>query len=539
MQLHLNPSTEAATTPVRGVQILRGAWLLSRPVALLMVVLFTPRQLWAQGADSEVRLDQLSPAPAGSPFTRSVGPHESLDDAIAYALRLDTDYLNRPLETQVTRGGEEVGAESLNPVAHALLLHLGASLTPFDWLQFELGAPFAAFEQGDDEFRGQVGQALEAGSPGIGDIRLGALFRPYESQAFDFTAGVRGWAPTGSPGAYMSGDDRFFRIEALLGVAGEASVLTYGCTFGIAPLFFTGRDGDRLAASCGFAFQVAPTLSVGVEPHVAAFTFSAPGESSANTPGLDEADLALQIEPLASMRFAFAGFSVGLAGGPGFGGAPATPDGRFVLTLGYSDRGDAAPAPVIKDRDLDGLSDEEDACPDEAGPKARKGCPAPVDLDGDNIVDDEDACPEERGASFEDPRANGCPDTDNDRRANPLDACPEEPSDNEDGCPTFARLSEEGFTLTPALQFTGRSTELPEGAAEALAEVVRTVRANPDLPTLEVRVGGKGATTSVNKKRGLAVRNALKELNLSDSRFKLVLDKKQPGGGVTIGFVSP
>lgn len=44
------------------------------------------------------------------------------------------------------------------------------------------------------------------------------------------------------------------------------------------------------------------------------------------------------------------------------------------------------------DRDKDGIIDEEDACPDEWGPKEFQGCP---DRDGDKIIDKEDQCPDE------------------------------------------------------------------------------------------------------------------------------------------------
>src|SRR5262249_31084534 len=63
------------------------------------------------------------------------------------------------------------------------------------------------------------------------------------------------------------------------------------------------------------------------------------------------------------------------------------------------------------DRDQDGVTDAQDACPDVAGIKtsdpATNGCPG--DTDGDTIRDDKDACPKEKGAPDPDPRQNGCP----------------------------------------------------------------------------------------------------------------------------------
>ena len=64
--------------------------------------------------------------------------------------------------------------------------------------------------------------------------------------------------------------------------------------------------------------------------------------------------------------------------------------------------------PVQSDRDLDGISDDTDGCPDVYGAPP-SGCPPqqppPPDRDYDGVRDDLDACPDQ-GA----PTANGCPD---------------------------------------------------------------------------------------------------------------------------------
>jgi outer membrane protein OmpA-like peptidoglycan-associated protein len=69
--------------------------------------------------------------------------------------------------------------------------------------------------------------------------------------------------------------------------------------------------------------------------------------------------------------------------------------------------------PPPKDEDGDGIADEKDACPKEAGPAnedpAKNGCPPPKDTDGDTIVDPEDACPKDPGDPNPDPKKNGCP----------------------------------------------------------------------------------------------------------------------------------
>ena len=81
------------------------------------------------------------------------------------------------------------------------------------------------------------------------------------------------------------------------------------------------------------------------------------------------------------------------------------------------------------DSDGDGIKDSEDSCPDDPGSRATGGCP---DGDGDGIVDNKDECPTEAGlVSF-----SGCPDSDGDGIADKDDACPNEAgSKAQRGCP--------------------------------------------------------------------------------------------------------
>ena len=87
----------------------------------------------------------------------------------------------------------------------------------------------------------------------------------------------------------------------------------------------------------------------------------------------------------------------------------------------------------LKDRDNDGIVNEEDQCPDVAGPLENKGCPW-KDSDGDRILDKDDECPNEAGPQ----ENNGCPwkDTDADGILDKDDACPDVPGTIEhNGCP--------------------------------------------------------------------------------------------------------
>ncbi len=82
-----------------------------------------------------------------------------------------------------------------------------------------------------------------------------------------------------------------------------------------------------------------------------------------------------------------------------------------------------------KDTDGDGISDEDDGCPTEAGPASTNGCP---DKDGDGVADKMDACPDVAGLAA----LSGCPDADGDGIADKDDKCPAEKGSKElMGCP--------------------------------------------------------------------------------------------------------
>jgi len=72
----------------------------------------------------------------------------------------------------------------------------------------------------------------------------------------------------------------------------------------------------------------------------------------------------------------------------------------------------------IKDKDKDGIADDQDNCPEEAGPVLTNGCP---DKDGDGIADKNDQCPDIAGTKA----LNGCPDKDGDGIADNNDKCPD------------------------------------------------------------------------------------------------------------------
>jgi hypothetical protein len=521
-------------------------------VGTLGGLLLLPASAAAQGADSHLRIDQLQPSSAFSPFTRAEGPHYEFDEGIEYAFRVTGDYMWNPLVSELVTEGSDETTDEVALVSHAMLLHVQAALVPVHWLNLGLAVPFALFETGDPNLQ-EVDpsstvvntDSKQPGEAGIGDGRLSVLFRPHTSDELDMSLGGRFLFPFGFKQAYMGRQDTFLRMEVVVAAAGEADSLMWGCTAGIAPLFFAGRDGDRLALSCAGHFNATPMFSFGLEPHFAMFTFAAkgkrldwaPGFGESEPPGQQESAIAFQLEPLAAGRFHLSGFSVGVAAGPGIGNAPGTAGVRALLTVGYAGLGE----PVVEekppdDSDLDGIPDDYDECPKEAGPEDRNGCPAEQDLDGDGIIEG-DACPEQAGASYDDPEANGCPDRDNDRFADPVDPCPLEPGPRTEGCPKYARLrGVDGpgavrFRVDPPIQFKKRSSKLSKREIETLREIVATMRANPKLEQISITVGAKRAKQKLTDARAKAILIILSEDQDFDSnRYEVVIGEDLQGG---------
>ncbi|RLJ62419.1 outer membrane protein OmpA-like peptidoglycan-associated protein [Lacinutrix venerupis] len=84
-----------------------------------------------------------------------------------------------------------------------------------------------------------------------------------------------------------------------------------------------------------------------------------------------------------------------------------------------------------KDKDKDGINDDEDACPELFGTFETNGCP---DTDKDGVIDTEDLCPNDYGPST----MRGCPDNDGDGTPDKYDKCPKVKGEIEDdGCPVF------------------------------------------------------------------------------------------------------
>lgn len=476
-----------------------------------------------------VRLDPAQPAAPESAFFRADGPHEGRPDGdVEFAFGVGFEYAKDPLRGV---GIDEAGGERVlaSLVDHAVFTRLGASITPVRWMSFDLSIPFALYETGDARTATYGGQRVTPpASQGVGDPRVGLRLRPVDTQAFDLLIGGRVWAPIGTSSAYLS--DHRLRAEADLGASGELERVLYGCTVSVSPGFFLDRDGDRVAASCGVHAKLTPALSIGLEPSFALFR---------DVDQAGEAGTQLLVEPLAAARLKAGGFRLAVGGGPGFGGAPGTAQVRLLLNVAYE--GSASPdtaAVRVADRDLDEIPDGEDACPEEAGPRAknkeRNGCPA-QDRDADGVRDHDDYCPDRPGIPYADAKANGCPDGDNDDAPDTIDECPSEPGNPPTYCPKYARLAGGTFKITPAIEF--RDATLTPSSVAAIEEIAATMRANPKYEQVSISLGTKGVRPALSDLRAQQLILIFRAGNLDSNRYEVVLRDDVRGGVVQARLV--
>jgi OmpA-OmpF porin, OOP family len=167
----------------------------------------------------------------------------------------------------------------------------------------------------------------------------------------------------------------------------------------------------------------------------------------------------------------------------------------------------APPMITKKDTDNDGIVDDEDECPNEAGTAALKGCP---DKDGDGIADKNDNCPDKAGVA----KYNGCPvpDSDGDGINDEEDKCVNQAgvaryqgcpipdgdgdgiNDEEDKCPTVPGVREEQgcpkieAEVIKKIEYAAKNIYFATGSAKLLAksnkglnDVAKIISENPGV----------------------------------------------------------
>jgi hypothetical protein len=186
--------------------------------------------------------------------------------------------------------------------------------------------------------------------------------------------------------------------------------------------------------------------------------------------------------------------------------------------------------PKISDRDMDGIPDAMDKCPDQAedfdGYEDTDGCPDP-DNDGDGILDVNDKCPNQAedfdGYQDED----GCPDVDNDGDGilDVDDKCPNAKEtfngyQDTDGCPDEAPLY---FPMAWINFKFGTSEIVGADPIPVLEEVARIMNEHPDVQ-VEIdghtdNIGSDDANMALGLKRAQSVKQYLVNKGISGDRL--------------------
>jgi len=134
----------------------------------------------------------------------------------------------------------------------------------------------------------------------------------------------------------------------------------------------------------------------------------------------------------------------------------------------------------VPDTDNDGINDEDDKCPSLAGTFKYQGCPVP-DTDGDGINDENDKCPNDKGYA----RYQGCgiPDTDNDGVNDEEDKCPSVAGlASNSGCPEIEKKVIERINYAAkSIQFATGSAKILPASFKSLDEVVAIMKSDNTL----------------------------------------------------------
>lgn len=183
----------------------------------------------------------------------------------------------------------------------------------------------------------------------------------------------------------------------------------------------------------------------------------------------------------------------------------------------------APPPPIVaeevKDTDNDGIPDNIDACPTEAGPKTLNGCP---DRDGDGIADKDDACPDQAGPVA----LNGCPDRDGDGVPDKDDKCPTlaGPASN-NGCPIVKEEVKKRIDeAAKSIYFVTNGDKLEKRSFPALNKILTELKNDNDLKAdIEGHtdnVGKDEYNQGLSERRAQAVVNWLTQNGIEASRLK-------------------
>lgn len=334
-------------------------------------------------------------------------------------------YSYRPLVLR-NADGEILRSLVDDRLAGSFLISMGM----FDWLTVGVEVPATLWQTGVSLDATGVDQGLA--SAGLGDIRVSVKLTVLRQEKHHISMAlvVPLTLPSGDDGAFLGSESVTAMPTLALSRSLADDLLLLAINLG-SWIQGAASYGD-LEVGHEFFYRVGAKLNLGprwsiLGECVGGARLESIGKNKPKETPL-EFLVATQIHAPGDLHFSLGG-AVGTL--PGWG----TPNARAFFGLSWS--------PREHDRDEDGLADDQDRCPDEAGPRENDGCPL-TDKDSDGLTDDRDRCPEQPGPV----ENNGCPwgDKDADGVKDNLDRCPDQagPADNQ-GCP-WADTDGDGVT---------------------------------------------------------------------------------------------
>ena len=465
------------------------------------------------------------------------------------ALGLIGDYAYKPLVLYNLDGSERTLV-----VEHQLFAHIGGSVNLWNRLRLAANVPIAARTEGTTARFGTTVITPESGTT-LGDIRLGADLRlvgEYLGPA-QLALGVQVYLPTGDRESF-TGDGKL-RVMPRLLLAGDIGPFAYSARVA---LNYRAQDEALAGVAVGSEVFFAATSGIWfakrkllIGPELSGSTVLSKDATfkKATTP----------FEVLFGIHFRPRDWRFGLAAGPGLTRGLGAPELRVLAQVEW------APS-ILPDRDGDKIYDDDDACPDEPGPRSadprlngcpifdrdgdkildkddacpdvygvpskdpkRHGCPPPGDRDGDGITDDVDACPDDKGPPNDDPAKNGCPiDTDGDGILDPEDACPRapgprDPDPQKNGCPK-ARIEGGQIKILERVEFVTDSDKILPVSDSLLLAVREIILQHPELKLISVEghtdtVGTAAYNHDLSRRRARSVVKWLVDHNVQPERL--------------------